>query len=95
MRILVERSGGFAGIKKKASADSDTMSAEDAERFQTLVDAAGVLDLPVTPAAPSGGADSFQYRLTIETLEERRTVEVRDPGPALKRLIDWLWAPKS
>jgi hypothetical protein len=96
MRILLERSGGFAAIKKKATVDSEALSPEESAELQKLVDAAGVFDLPAAPDSPPQGADQFQYNLTIETPERRQTVVIRDPtSPELKRLLDWLWAHKK
>ena len=92
MRILVERSGGFAGIKKQATVDSAALSAEESAEFDRLAQAAGVFDLPASPRSSPRGADAFQYNLTIETPERRHSAEVRDPEPAVKRLIDWVWS---
>jgi hypothetical protein len=96
MRILLERSGGFAAIKKKATVDSEALSPEESAELKKLVDAAGVFDLPAAPDGPPQGADQFQYNLTIETPEGRHAVVLRDPtSPELKRLLDWVWAHKQ
>ena len=93
MRVLLERSGGFAGIKKKATVDSETLSTDESAELKNLVDAAGIFDLPAAPDSPPRGADQFQYNLTIETPERQRTLELRDPSsPEVKRLLDWVWA---
>jgi hypothetical protein len=101
MRILLERSGGFAGIKKKAEVDSEALSKEDSAELERLVEAAGILNQPAAPAGPPQGADQFQYNLTIgpvpgESEEASRTVTLRDPSnEAVKRLLDWMWARKQ
>ena len=95
MRILLERSGGFAGIKKKAAVDSESLSKDESAELQKLVDAAGVLGMPAAPDSPQG-ADQFQYNLTIESPEQKRSVVLHDPAsPEVKRLLDWLWAHKK
>jgi hypothetical protein len=96
MRILVERSGGFAGIKRKAAVDSQALSEDAAAEMKQLVEAAGLFDLPAAPVTPPGGADQFQYNLTVEAGERRRTIELRDPACAeVARLLDWLWAHQT
>lgn len=97
MRILVERTGGFAGIKKKAAVDSEALPAEESAELERLVAAAGILQ-PAAAAAPQQaagqqGADQFQYDLTVESSGGQRTVELHDPvNPEVKRLLDWVWA---
>ena len=96
MRILLERSGGFAGIKKKAVVDSASLSPEESAELQKLVDAAGISNLPAAPDTPPQGADQFQYNLTIESPEHQRNILLRDPSsPEVRRLLDWLWAHKK
>jgi len=96
MRISLERSGGFAGIKKKATVDSESLSPEESAELNKLIDGAGVFDMPVAPDGPPRGADQFQYNLTLETQQRKHSVEVRDPSSAeVKRLLDWVWAHKQ
>jgi hypothetical protein len=92
MRVLVERSGGFTGIGKKAEVDSESLPAEDSGELQKLVDEAAVFDLPESPAAPPRGADQFEYKLTVDGPEGQRSIALRDPPPPVKRLLDWMWA---
>ena len=95
MRILVERSGGYAGINRKAEVDSESLSKPESAELQSLVDAAGIFDLPAAPSGSSRGADQFQYNVNIESGERRRSVELRDPQENVKRLLDWVWAHKK
>jgi hypothetical protein len=93
MRLLLERSGGFAGIKKTAAVDSGSLSPQDSAELTALVDAARIFDLPAPPPGAPQGADQFQHKLTLETPERQRTIELRDTySPEVKRLLDWVWA---
>jgi hypothetical protein len=93
MRLLVERSGGFAGIRKRAAVDSASLSPKESAELTELLNSSRIFDLPATPHVTPPGADQFQYRLTLETPERQRTVEISDPSsPEVRRLLDWVWA---
>jgi hypothetical protein len=96
MRILVERTGGFAGIKKTGAVDSEALPAEESAELERLVAAAGILQpAAAAPQQATGqqGADQFQYNLTVESSGGQRTLELHDPvNPEVKRLLDWVWA---
>lgn len=70
MRIQVRRTGGFAGIERRA--EVDTAARPDADEWHTLAEKA------VTSghaAPPAGVPDGFHYRLTVDD----RTVYCTDP----------------
>ncbi|MFF6994964.1 protealysin inhibitor emfourin [Streptomyces sp. NPDC008313] len=70
MRIQVERTGGFAGIERRA--EIDTSGLADAGEWHALAErvlAAG----GGTP--PAGVPDGFRYRITVDG----RTVHAADP----------------
>ncbi|MEW2415163.1 protealysin inhibitor emfourin [Streptomyces sp. NPDC046866] len=71
MRILVVRTGGFAGIERRA--EVDTSGRPDEDEWRALA------QLALRPAAPpSAGArvpDGFSYRITVDG----RTVTCHDP----------------
>lgn len=83
MRIVVERSGGFAGIARRTEVDTSLLSASEAKRIERLAHAA-------EQARPSGGsakvADAFEYRITVDG----RHYVVRDPSEAWGALLDAL-----
>jgi hypothetical protein len=100
MRILVERTGGFAGIKKKAAVDSEALPAEESTELKRLVDAAGILNPAAATAAQQAAAqhyaDHFQYTVTVESSDGQRTKQLQEPvNPDVKRLLDWVWAHKK
>ncbi|MBD0747231.1 protealysin inhibitor emfourin [Streptomyces sp. CBMA152] len=70
MRIQVTRTGGFAGIERRA--EVDTSGRPDAAEWQALAEAA----LADGRAEPSTGVpDGFHYEITVDG----RTVHCEDP----------------
>ncbi|MFI9805636.1 protealysin inhibitor emfourin [Streptomyces sp. NPDC052301] len=70
MRIRVRRTGGFAGIERRAEVDTSTRP--DAAQWRALgerVLASG------RPAPPAGVPDGFRYEITVDG----RTVYAADP----------------
>lgn len=70
MRIRVRRTGGFAGIERRA--EVDTSGRPDAHELQTLAErvlASG------RGTAPTGVPDGFHYEITVDG----RTVHAADP----------------
>ena len=68
MRIEVVRSGGFAGLARRACVD--TTDRPDAGRLHALAEAA------LAPAPPHRAApDGFTYEITVDT----RTIRCADP----------------
>ncbi|MFS4093879.1 protealysin inhibitor emfourin [Streptomyces sp. AF1A] len=70
MRIRVRRTGGFAGIERRA--EVDTAARPDAERWRTLAERALASG---HPAPPPGVPDGFRYEITVDG----RTVYAADP----------------
>ncbi|MFD9795170.1 protealysin inhibitor emfourin [Streptomyces sp. NPDC059070] len=80
MRIQVTRTGGFAGIERRA--EVDTSGRTDAEEWEELA-AAALADSPAEP--PTGVPDGFHYEITVDGL----TVHCADPAltPAQRTLV--------
>jgi hypothetical protein len=93
MHITFERSGGIAGRTVRSNVDSSQLTPEEADHLAQLVEDAGFFQLPATVPAPAqGGADRFQYRLTIDDGRRRHSVQMREdavPAP-VRPLVDWL-----
>ncbi|MEV6653809.1 protealysin inhibitor emfourin [Streptomyces sp. NPDC051219] len=70
MRIEVRRTGGFAGIERRA--EVDTSARPDAHEWHVLAEEA-MADCRDTP--PVGVPDGFSYQLTVDG----RTVYCADP----------------
>ncbi|MER7763002.1 protealysin inhibitor emfourin [Streptomyces sp. NPDC097619] len=84
MRIEVRRTGGFAGIERRAEVDTaDLTDPADAEEWRALA----LRALEPAPPGPAGEAvrDGFSYRITVDG----RTVRCADPHltEAQRRLI--------
>ena len=92
MRIDFERTGGFAGMRLTATIDTATLSTDQSDTLQRLIEEAHFFDLPAkTPPSPNV-ADQFNYRVTIEGAGKRYTVEVGEASasPALQALLQQL-----
>ena len=88
-RIAFERSGGFGGVTLSTSVDTRDLDAEEAAAIEELVER---IDLDAVAAAPrpAGGADRFQFDLTVERGGRRQSVSVGETAltPELKELCD-------
>lgn len=76
MRMHYVRTGGFAGIKLETQVDSETLPPEEARSLVDEVRQSGFFKLPGQLKAAPGGADRFQYTLTIWDAAEVHTVEI-------------------
>jgi len=72
MKIYFEESGGLAGIAYDISIDSNLLDPQEASRLQRLVDNSNFFNLPSEPAAPLRGADYLEYKITIETSDNKK-----------------------
>ncbi|MGD3106443.1 protealysin inhibitor emfourin [Streptomyces sp. YGL11-2] len=70
MRIHIRRTGGFAGIERRAEVDTD--GRPDAADWQALAHRA-VAD--AHPVPPPGVPDGFRYEITVDG----KTVHCADP----------------
>lgn len=91
MRVSLVRSGGFSGIRRSATLDTNDLDPRRAERLRRLADNAdlGRAAEPTIRVA----ADRFRFTLTIEDGERSETVtypEDRIPEN-VRPLIDLLW----
>ena len=94
MRVRLERSGGFANIRRTVTVDDAALPPERAEELRRLVAAADLATFPENPTPRAGRPDRFVYRLTVEDEGGARSVTVsEDTAPeAFRRLLDWLQA---
>jgi hypothetical protein len=92
MQIHFERTGGFAGLRKAVSLDTESLPPEGGKKLQEMIDAAGFFDLPTKFPVPKKGADYFQYSITVELEGKKHTVQVADPfvPDNLRPLIQYL-----
>jgi emfourin len=92
MRIDLERSGGFAGIRQTSSVSTDQMSEDEARKVANLVDGAGFYELPSEIRSTGPGADRFQYKITVESEHGTHVVQVDEAAvpPRLQPVLDWM-----
>jgi hypothetical protein len=86
MKITVRRSGGFAGLTRSATVQTEDLDRPQAEHLHALVREA---DLPAVSSEPSG-ADRFQYDIHVRDDDEEHSVVVHEgamPDP-VRRLVD-------
>jgi hypothetical protein len=72
MKIYFEQSGGLAGIANNISIDSNSLDPQEASELQHLIDNANFFDLPSEPIAQLRGADYLEYKITIETEDNKK-----------------------
>jgi hypothetical protein len=92
MRASLERTGGFAGVRLTSTADTDSLSPDDAQRLQQLVERANFFELPEVIAPSRAQPDRFQYRLTVEDQQRAHTVTISEAAlpPNVRPLTDFL-----
>ncbi len=90
MRIQFERSGGFAGVTRKASIDTTRLPPAEKAQLEALANAVDFGQIP--PPKPGPSADRFQYRLTISDGGRRKTASFTDGQvtPQMRPLLDRL-----
>jgi hypothetical protein len=99
MKIQFKRTGGFAGMRKKYSLDTDTLPPGDKDRLLNQVRKADFFDLPGKFPVPERGADYFIYTIVIEDEGRTHSVEVSEPmlpdslRPLVQSLADFLRKP--
>jgi hypothetical protein len=97
MRVVIERSGGFAGIYRAQTLSTDDMPAEDAQKLRDLVDASGFYELPSVIHSDKPVPDAFRYKITVDSERGTHTVEVDEGAvpPRLQPILNWVKRPPS
>ncbi|MBL7497424.1 hypothetical protein I6A84_33775 [Frankia sp. CNm7] len=91
VRVVLERSGGFAGRTIRRGLDTDDLPDAEAEALRALVGA-----LPAAPAHAAGpakaaGPDRFTYAVAVDAAGHQGVHHFADPLPeAAKSLIQLL-----
>jgi len=76
MKIQVERSGGFAGMRLKVAVDTDLLAPQEKRDVEALAETARRSQI----SSANPGADRFQYRITIEDQGATETIETGEAG---------------
>jgi hypothetical protein len=92
MKVSFERTGGFAGMHLACSLDSRLLPLEDRRQLEENLASAHFFDLPEKLASAPGGADHFQYRISVSRWWWRHSVELGESAVTdeLQPLIEQL-----
>ncbi len=92
MKIYFERSGGFMGMNMATEVDTESLSPEEANQVEAMINTNSFFELPAQLMSSIPGADQFKYKLTVEVAGRKKTVEIGDTAvpdilqPLLRRL---------
>jgi hypothetical protein len=78
MRIIFERSGGFAGIKLSAAFDLDSLPKDQADEIRSAVNKVDFSRLSEQMLPPTPMPDQLEYVITIETDEWQHKIVTSD-----------------
>ncbi len=105
MRIVCERSGGFAGLTTRTEVDSETLTAAQKRELQRLIEQSQLLDQSAKRSGKQSGkkrqakavADGFQYDLTVTTEDAEHSLTLNDGTVSedMLALLDWLMSYKK
>jgi hypothetical protein len=92
MRIIFERTGGFAGMRLAAEVQTEVLAPEEADELTKLVESSCFFDLPASLITSDGSPDQFLYRLVITNGELEHTIETSETAApnALLPLLEHL-----
>ncbi len=90
MRLEATRSGGFAGLSRRAAIETAELAPEEAASLREQVGELDLDDLARRSPMRGSGADRFQYDLTVTEEGWSRHVRASEAAapPALRRLVD-------
>jgi hypothetical protein len=78
VKLIVERSGGFAGITRRGERDGSALSPEQLAALRRLLESPGTFP-------PNAGADRFTYR--IEVQHDNATKRITVPESAMPQVL--------
>jgi len=78
MQYIIERRGGFAGLKASCTVDGDALDPDDRETLEALLDSE-------QPLAADPGADRYTYVVTRESPTGTTTREI--PESVMPRTV--------
>ena len=91
MKVFFERSGGFIGVPRRLSIDSDSDTPDTIEKLAHLVESSRFFDLPAR-FEETLHPDSFQYKIIIEDDDRRHSVTLDETSmpEEIKPLVKYL-----
>lgn len=94
MRVSLIRGGGFSGLVRIITADTDSLAPEEARELVARVEEADLFDLPAKVGAGPDQPDRFSYVVTVEEGRRRHQVQLSEGSlpEELRSLIKWVRA---
>ena len=92
MRVSVVRGGGFGGLVRTTTADTERLSPGDRQQLAMLVRQAGLFDAPTAPSPEEPEPDRFTYAVTVEDDGQRRKIGYSEQSlpEGVRNLISWV-----
>lgn len=92
MRILFQRTGGFAGSKIEGTLDTSTLPQPQLRRLMKLLHQSGFFELSGTLPPPGAAPDAFTFRVTVEADQGSHTLEASEGSlpTSMRPLLDFL-----
>jgi hypothetical protein len=92
VRVSVVRGGGFGGLIRSSTADTERLSPRDGEKLAALVEQAGLSGARTPPEPGEPGPDRFTYAVTVEDKGQtwRATYSERSLPGEVRNLITWV-----
>ena len=78
MKLVVERSGGFAGITRRGERDGSALTPEQHAALQKILKSS-------SDFSPAPGADRFNY--VVEVQDDNGTKRIRVPESAMPQVL--------
>src|SRR5262245_9272508 len=94
MKVIIRKTGGFAGFDDLKEIDTAHMDSDAADEIESTVKNMGFFDLPAFGSSDTVGADLVHYEVTTIDGERRHTVafnyDVSNKSAPLNKLVDTL-----
>jgi hypothetical protein len=89
VRVVMERRGGFAGLRRTARLEAPSLAPEEEAKLRQALDRAGFFGLPADQRATRPRPDQLEYRLEVEDGSRRHSVRADEDAAsdALKEVF--------
>lgn len=91
MKIVVKRTGGFAGLEDSKEIDTSSMNAAEAHNIEEMIKSMRFFELPAVVSSDMIGADQYHYEITVSENDRKHSVSFdRDDGSNTAQLCKLL-----
>jgi hypothetical protein len=89
MKIIVKRTGGYAGLSEEVVAvDTSQLDPAEARRVEHLIQSTGLFNPSANAADDAVGADMFRYEITVSDGERQHTIAFIEGSTGAAPLLD-------